>query len=126
MRAGRDRLRKAERDGLRRGIERNLGGLRAVVDAGAPEIGVDRIEDEPRRRLAHLDIDDFDTGKRKTLQIRRQLDRVVDGNDCLRQFSGRSVEGETGSANAAPESDSSSAMVAAAFRSERAGKIAVT
>ena len=93
MRARRERLRKSQRRGLGGGIERDVGALRAVVDGGGAERHVDRIEDEPRGRLAHLDVDDLDAGKREAFEVGRELDRIVDGNDRLRQLARRGVEG---------------------------------
>ena len=112
VRARRERLRKAQRRGLGGGIERDLGALRLVVDGGGLESHVDRIEGEPRGRLAHLDVDDLDPGEREALKIGREFDRIVDGNNRLRQLARRGVEGKAGSASALADIDKTSAMIA--------------
>ena len=74
MRARRERLRESERRRLGRGIERDVGALCAVVGGDGSKRRVDGVERQPRRRLAHLDVDHFDAGKREALGVGSQLD----------------------------------------------------
>ena len=92
MCAHRQRPREAERRGLGGGIERDVGALRLLVDAGGAERHVDGIEREPRGGLAYLDVDHLDTCKRKAREIGRKFDRIVDRNDRLWQLARRRIE----------------------------------
>jgi hypothetical protein len=94
MRARCERPRECECRRLGRGIERDVGALRDVVGGDGSKRRVDGVERQPRRRLAHLDVDHFDAGKREALRVGSQLDGIADRNDCLRQLARRGVEGE--------------------------------
>ncbi|MCP1913528.1 hypothetical protein J2R96_006008 [Bradyrhizobium elkanii] len=90
--AGRKRPGEGQRCGLRGGVGRDLRVLRAVIDRDLCECRVDRVQRQLRGRLAYLDVDGLDARQSEARDIRRQLDRVMQRDDRLRQLSGRAVE----------------------------------
>ena len=94
VRPRRDRLRKRQRRGLGNSIERDPGTLRAVVERDRAERRLDRVQDQPRGRLAHLDVHGLDARKLQALEIRRELDRIMDRDHRFRQLAWRGVEGK--------------------------------
>jgi hypothetical protein len=94
VRADCQRLRERECRRLARGVECDLGVVNAIVHGHGSDRDVDRIEHQPRRRLAHLDVDHLDAGKREAVGIRPQFDRVIVRNDRLRQFPRRGIKSE--------------------------------
>ena len=69
MCAGGERLREGERHGLGGSIERDVGALRIIIDGDGAECRIDRIQDKSRGGLAHLDVHDFNAGKREAIKI---------------------------------------------------------
>ena len=74
MRARSQRLRESERRRLGRGIERDVGALRAIIRGDGSKRRVDGVERQPCCRFAHLDVDHFDAGKCEALRVGSQLD----------------------------------------------------
>ena len=84
---------KGERRGLGGGIERDVGALRVVVDGGGANVVLTALS-VSRAVGSRTSISTTSTpAKREALEIGRQLDRVVDGNDRLRQLARCGVEG---------------------------------
>ena len=63
-----------------------------IISGDESKSDIARVERQPRRRFAYLDVDRDDAGQREALGIRPKLDGIVDRNDRLRKPARRGVE----------------------------------
>jgi len=82
-------VREAQRDRLGILVHRDRGCQRNAIQRGRRKGHVDSVEHQPIGRLKHLDIDDRGARDRERLEVRLQVERVVDGRHRLRQLAWR-------------------------------------
>ena len=93
MPTGGDGAREDQRDRLRRRIGDDLAGRTGVAFDGRRIHGhVHRVEHDPIGRLGDLDVDDLGAGDGELVQVRLQIERIVDRHHRLRQLAGRGSE----------------------------------